>query len=110
MTSNYRQIRETSLDAYFQIGEKIKTRQGELYEFMLRRYREGKAPLTDYEMARSLGYADPNTIRPRRNELMKDGLVVEAGRRRCMVTGKTAITWAVSEPLNIPMMEEYCYV
>jgi len=53
--------------------------------------------LTDNEIARKLGYFDPNKIRPRRNELMKAGLVEEVGRRADRHSGKTSIIWDLTE-------------
>jgi len=50
-------------------------------------------PATDLEVARFRGHGDPNYFRPRRNELVKLGLVCEAGRRVCCVSGKLAIVW-----------------
>ena len=50
---------------------------------------------TDREIARHLGKEDPNWVRPRRFSLVEKGLVVKGKKRRCMVTGKNAITWRV---------------
>lgn len=51
---------------------------------------------TDRELARYLGFSDPNRVRPRRNELVALGYVIESGKRRCMVSGKRALTWRVN--------------
>jgi len=50
--------------------------------------------LTDEELCRVTGIA-PNSLRPRRGELVKLGLVVEAGRGRTS-TGRNATTWKVA--------------
>lgn len=55
--------------------------------------REAREPLTDRELAARLGVTDPNQVRPRRVELMRRGLVEDAGKRRCRVTGRTAYVW-----------------
>jgi hypothetical protein len=52
---------------------------------------------TDQEVSRFAGHSDPNYFRPRRNELVKMGLVVESGKRVCSVSGKTALVWWVVE-------------
>ena len=49
--------------------------------------------LTDMEISRRLGFSDPNTIRPRRNELVKMGFIIANGKRNCSVTGKKCLTW-----------------
>ena len=48
---------------------------------------------TDTEIARGLGYADVNKVRPRRNELLKIGLIEEGDKRRCRYTGRLCYTW-----------------
>lgn len=48
---------------------------------------------TDRELARLGGFADPNSLRPRRTELYEAGYLVPGGQRRCEVTGRTAMTW-----------------
>lgn len=50
---------------------------------------------TDREIAMYLGYKDPNSVRPRRYELMKWNLIEEAGKSKCSVSGKLALTWKV---------------
>ncbi len=50
---------------------------------------------TDYELAFSLGYRDPNVIRPVRNSFVKKGLVVDAGKRVCNVSQRKAHTWKI---------------
>lgn len=52
--------------------------------------------LTDREMSNILGYVDPNKIRPRRNELMKLGIVEEDCKRICLIGGKLSIAWHLS--------------
>jgi transcription initiation factor IIE alpha subunit len=48
-----------------------------------------RGPMTDRECMTLLGYSDPNTVRPRISELVRAKVLVECGRRRDSVTGKT---------------------
>jgi transcription initiation factor IIE alpha subunit len=50
--------------------------------------------LTDEEMQQRLGM-NPSTQRPRRIELMRRGLVAEAGTRRT-TSGRMAVVWRVA--------------
>ena len=50
-------------------------------------------PSTDREVTQYVGLSDPNYFRPRRHELMRDGFIVKCGKRKCKVSGKTALTW-----------------
>ncbi len=58
------------------------------------------APATDRERARFLGLGDPNKVRPRRFELVSLGLVEEAPKRMCYVSGKLALTWRTPRTLD----------
>jgi hypothetical protein len=51
---------------------------------------------TDRELARNLGFSDPNNVRPRRFELVEMGYVIASGKRVCTVSGKTALTWRIN--------------
>jgi hypothetical protein len=51
--------------------------------------------LTDEEGMRHLRMA-ANTYRPRRNELMNDGWIVDAGARRSTASGAAAVAWVLS--------------
>lgn len=53
-------------------------------------------PGTDSEIAHRLGFNDPNKVRPRRFELKDMGLITDNGKRKCDITGKTAIVWVVT--------------
>lgn len=54
--------------------------------------------LTNSELAGRLNWPI-NTITPRTNELVKLKLVAEDVKRRCRVTGRTAIAWKVIKTL-----------
>lgn len=59
--------------------------QRRVYEFICRR------PSTDEEIANELEM-NPSTVRPRRGELARRGLIVEAGARRT-ASGRMATVW-----------------
>lgn len=82
-------IRQTSILAYCDLGERISQRHSAILDCLM------GCSLTDQEIARKLGYYDPNVVRPRRNELYKLGVIVMDGKRSCRVTGKTCITWKI---------------
>jgi hypothetical protein len=82
-------IRQTSLMAYEDILPELSQRHQEYIEAL----RQIGHPATDLEVSRYAGHSDPNYFRPRRNELVKMGLVVESGHRPCSVSGKTALVW-----------------
>jgi len=85
-------VRETTLDSYRELdASKLGKMQMEIYSYLKRSI----YPQTDREIARALGYSDPNKVRPRRFELMKAGLIVEDGTSTCSVTNKKAIVWRV---------------
>ena len=52
-------------------------------------YHAAGRPLTDREIMQSLLETDPNNIRPEITRLKQDGLLVEVGKNKCPVTGKT---------------------
>ena len=57
-------------------------------------YLEQHGPATDVEMQAALGM-NPSTQRPRRIELVRRGLVVEAGEKRTR-SGRRATAWRVA--------------
>ena len=82
-------IRQTSLLAYKDIQLHLSDRYREYLDAL----REVGQPSTDLEVSRFAGHSDPNYFRPRRNELVKMGLIVEIGKRECSVSKKTALVW-----------------
>jgi len=88
-------VRQTSLLAFQDEIPHLGKRQYEVLKAIRDLNLHGIYP-TDREIARLLGYADPNKVRPRRHELMEYGLIVEAGKKVCPVSGKLAITWKIS--------------
>lgn len=83
-------IQSTSLAAYqAEVKPTLGERQAQVLEY-LRHW----PSLTNTEISK--GLAIPiNAITPRTNELVKRGLVEEAGKRPCQITGRTAIAWRV---------------
>lgn len=53
-------------------------------------------PLSDQELVQRLGVPE-NTLRPRRIELVSDGLVIDSGIRRRTESGREAIVWCLTE-------------
>lgn len=84
-------MRSTSLDAYTDIKPELGDSQKIVYDAIVTL----GAP-TDLEIARYLGLKDPNKVRPRRNELMKQGRVVEYEKRICSVSGRTVWSWRIN--------------
>ena len=50
---------------------------------------------TDLELVKLIGFTDANRVRPRRNELVKMGLIANKGKRPCHVSGRVAKVWGV---------------
>lgn len=63
--------------------------QRRVYEFLAWR------PSTDEEIATELAM-NPSTVRPRRVELARKGLIVECGTRRTS-SGRMAVVWKVAK-------------
>jgi len=94
-------VRDTSIEAWVELINNP-DELNESYQDVLVALHELGKPSTDREMARRLEYADPNKVRPRRNELADPAhfyhpLVREVGKRECEVTGKTAYVWELTE-------------
>jgi hypothetical protein len=92
-----RNVRQTSLIAYEELQGSLGQRQAIVYNIIIQMYKEGKTPATDREITREAKYRDPNKVRPRRNELVGLGYVAERDKRKCQVTGKTVLTWDLSQ-------------
>lgn len=81
-------MRETSLIAYSGIKDNT------MCDLVFKTIKKLGCP-TDLEVAKYLGCSDPNRVRPRRNELLKSGMIVECEKRLCSVSGKLAFSWRV---------------
>lgn len=80
-------MQQTSIEAYHNLKHLGEDAQTVLVAF------HAYPDSTDREIAEKLGYSDPNKVRPRRNELVKIGLVVCSGKRVCNVSHVKAMTW-----------------
>jgi hypothetical protein len=84
-------IQQTSLQAYSELdNSELQSRYREILQLLAQR-----GPMTDREIARQLGFTDPNAVRPRRHELTELNYVFPLGKRKCNVTGKTSIEWGI---------------
>ena len=93
------QMQQTSLQCYFPIYSEQEFNQAFRQETkrqiisLLQQHQS----LTDREISSILGYDDPNKIRPRRNELVKLGIVEEDCKRICLIGGKLSIAWRLNQ-------------
>jgi len=92
-------MRDTSLESYSTLKLDLGKIQEEILKAIIELNLMGRHP-TDRELAKDLGYTDPNRVRPRRHESWKDGYVVEMSRRPRSVTGRSALTWGLSHELR----------
>jgi len=83
-------MRDTSLLAYSDIRPELGYKQQMVYDAILK-----LGCPTDLEISQYLGLNDPNKVRPRRNELMKQGRITECEKRTCSVSGRTVWSWRV---------------
>lgn len=70
-----------------------------LYELrrakVLAALRSSPAPMTVREIMTYCGFEDPNAVRPRVTELLKDGALIEAGNVQCPITGRRVMLVAI---------------
>ena len=88
-------MQQTSLLAYQQLNQLLRNHT---YQGILKILES--EPRTDREIAACLGYADPNKVRPRRNELVKMTLVSCGKKRICKISGKQALTWQINQSVS----------
>lgn len=82
-------VRDTSLQSYRELRPELGDRQLVVLRLI------SKFPeCTDLELASKIS-KDANFIRPRRNELVKLGLVVSKGKRKCKVSERTSYVWGL---------------
>jgi hypothetical protein len=93
-------IQETSLWAHELAAKNLGAKQKEVVD-ALRFFPDA----TNAELAAYLKWP-VNRITPRCLELRKMGLILEAGRRTCKVTGGTAHSWKAKYPVLPPAREE----
>ena len=85
-------VRQTSIASYCSKDLALGEMQQLVYNCILEAYHRGMEP-TDREIAVDLRLSDPNSVRPRRFELMKAGFIVESSKRECTVSHRLALTW-----------------
>ena len=81
-------VQQTSLQAYADIMPELPDRQRQVYEFICR---HGKS-VTNGEIAYYTGLAI-NVVTPRSYELRQLGMILFAGKRPCVITGRMCMTW-----------------
>lgn len=90
-----KKMQDTSLEAYAEATKEPK--KGEWLEKILKFLEErGIEGATDEEMDISFGTGASRTNRPHRLSLVKQGSVVNSGKRRPTRSGRSAIVWVVS--------------
>lgn len=95
-------IQSTSIEVYLkEVYPNLRARQRPV----LHHLRNAGGAHTNAEIAQALALPI-NHVTPRCLELRQLGLVLEAGRRRCRVTGNTAKTWKAKYPVLPPAREE----
>ena len=88
-------MQETSMISWEEMHEKVGQRHEEIY-FALMKLCYSQKDATDQEIKQFLGQLDANYVRPRRFELVNDfKLVGFSQKRKCRVTGKTAMAWKI---------------
>lgn len=87
-------IQQTSLLAYTEIRQNDLVLTQSYVEIIEALKLNGA--MTDRELAYFLHYSDPNKVRPRRNELMKAGIITHEFKETCKITGKMAIKWRLT--------------
>lgn len=94
-------IQDTSLEIYLKkVYPQLTARQRPALHCL----RNVGAALTNAEIAAALR-RPINEITPRTNELVKQGLLIDAGRRKCSITGNTAHQWKAKHPVLPPARE-----
>jgi hypothetical protein len=93
-------IQDTSLFAYSVATQNLGAKQKQVLD-ALRFFPDA----TNAEIAAHLKWP-VNRITPRCLELRTMGLILEAGRRRCKVTGSTAHAWRAKHPVLPPARDE----
>jgi hypothetical protein len=89
-------IRVTSLDAYQDLKQSGKL--GEMQQrvcYLIATFPDS----TDRELsqlyAEHWGGTDPNSVRPRRHELLEMNVIEESGQRICRISAHMALTWRI---------------
>ena len=81
-------IQDTSILAFIENKPKIGPKQQAVYDAI-----KALGTPTDLEIVQFLGYRDSNMARPRRNDLLRLGIITKFERRICTVSGRLAWSW-----------------
>lgn len=92
-------VAETSRIAYEEIKHELGQRQNQVYTAIDYCQRVRRLNHTNLELANMLGIPI-NQVTPRVHELRKLGLIEMAGKRKCSITGRLAMTWKIAVPQN----------
>ena len=79
-------VHENSRKAYHEERPKLSDRCAGILEFLRQ---PPQSWMTDREIKEAMGHADMNAVRPRITELIDAGYLMETGKVKCPVTGKT---------------------
>lgn len=82
-------VQQTSLNAFMDLSKYYLSKRQEL----ILNYLKLNGSSTDREIAYGLDFLDPNAVRPRRKELLDEGLIAEDCVRVCAITGKMVKSW-----------------
>lgn len=80
--------RKTSTEAAHHARRTVSKRRAAVFEALER------GPKTDEQICKATGL-DGNTVRPRRQELLKAGQIEDSGRKALTQSGREAIVWRV---------------
>lgn len=81
-------LQQTSLEAWIRIQAELGEKQAHVFSV----FKHSREPLTNMEVASLLGWSI-NRVTPRVFELRERGLLKEACKRPCSITGRMAIAW-----------------
>jgi len=93
-------IQDTSLHAYALATQHLGAKQKTVLD-ALRFFPDA----TNAELGQRLGWP-VNRVTPRCLELRRMGLILDAGKRRCKVTGSVAHAWVAKFPVLPPAFEK----
>ena len=91
---------DTSLHAYTLATQNLGKKQREVLD-ALRFFPDATNAVIATQMRIAI-----NRVTPRMGELRRQGLVLEAGKRTCKVTGGTAHAWCAKYPVPPPAFKE----
>ncbi|WP_300743113.1 winged helix-turn-helix transcriptional regulator [uncultured Brachyspira sp.] len=94
--SDKKKVRKTSKDCYNTV---VKDMKANLYRQILRAIRELKESSTCREIANHLKM-EASTISARINELKKEGVLIEAGKRKCKITNIKSIVLSINKNIQ----------